>query len=125
MFINRNPNPSKSLVGDCVIRAIAVAMDRTWEETYTDLCLQGLVLHDMPSSNQVWKTYLQNQGFKIGIIPNSCPDCYTISEFASDNPDGIYILGTGEHVVTIIDGDYYDTWDSGQEVPIYYLYKEM
>lgn len=124
MYIKQNPNPKKNLVGDCVVRAIAIATGQTWEQIYIDLCLQGLSMYDMPSSNNVWKTYLQKNGFKIGIIPNSCPECYTVSEFANDNKDGIYILGTGEHVVTVVDGNYIDTWDSGEEVPTFYLYKE-
>ena len=125
MYKFRNPNPNKSLIGDCVVRAIAIALDKGWKEVYMDLCFQGLALCDMPSSNKVWKTYLQNNDFVIGVIPNSCPECYTIAEFASDNRDGTYILGTGTHVVAVINGDYYDTWDSGQEVPLFYLYKEV
>ena len=124
MYIRDNPNPKKNLVGDCVVRAIALAIEQPWEQVYIDLCLQGLSLYDMPSSNNVWKTYLQKNGFKIGIIPNSCPECYTVSEFATDNKDGVYILGTGDHVITVKDGNYYDTWDSGEEVPTFYLYKE-
>ena len=27
------------------------------------------------------------------------------------------------HVVAVIDGNYYDTWDSGDKIPIYYWYK--
>ena len=124
MYIYKNPNPRNKIVGDCVIRAISTALDKNWKDIYTALCFQGLLLCDMPSSNNVWKTYLQNNGFSIGIIPNTCPQCYTVSEFASDNPYGTYILGTGTHTVAVIDGDYYDTWDSGQEVPVFYLYKE-
>lgn len=125
MYVYKNVNPNGIFVGDCVVRAIATALHRGWKETYLDLCYQGLLLCDMPSSNKVWKTYLQDSGFVIGIIPNTCPDCYTIAEFARDNPNGTYILGTGTHAVAVIDGDYYDTWDSGSEVPIFYLYKEV
>ena len=42
-------------------------------------------------------------------------------QFSYDHPEGEYILGTGNHVVTVINGDYYDTWDSGNEIPIYYF----
>lgn len=124
MYIYKNPNPKNKVVGDCVVRAISIALDKEWKDTYTALCLQGLLLCDMPSSNKVWKTYLQNNGFSIGIIPNTCPKCYTVAEFASDNTRGTYILGTGTHTIVVKDGDYYDTWDSGQEVPVFYLYKE-
>ena len=48
------------------------------------------------------------------------PDCYTIEDFCADHPMGLYVLGTGTHVVTVVDGNYYDTWRSGDEIPQYY-----
>lgn len=123
-FKYTNPNPDKNLVGDCVIRAISIANEQDWERTYVELALQGFMMHDMPSSNHVWGTYLHAKGFNRYIIPNTCPNCYTVSEFCKDNPDGEYILATGSHVIAVISGDYYDTWDSGDETPIYYWCKE-
>lgn len=41
MFIYCNPNPCKTLVGDCVIRAISIAEQQSWEETYVELCGKG------------------------------------------------------------------------------------
>ena len=58
-------------------------------------------------------------------MPNMCPPCYTVKDFCKDHPVGTYILATGSHVVTVVDGNYYDTWDSGTEVPIYYWKKEI
>lgn len=37
---------------------------------------------------------------------------------------GTYILALSGHVVTVVDGDWYDTWDSGGEIPIYYWVRE-
>lgn len=119
-----NPNPKANLVGDCVIRALTLACDLTWDKTYLELSLQGYLLKDMPSSNTVWGIYLKHKGFKRYIIPDSCPDCYSVREFCYDNPKGLFVLATGTHVVTCIDGNYYDTWDSGNEIPIYYFKKE-
>lgn len=119
-FIFNNPNPSKKLVGDCVIRAISNLLGLSWERTYMELSTQGFMMHDMPSSNQVWNAYLKSKGMKRNIIPNNCPDCYTISQFAQEHPKGKYLLATGTHVVSIEDGNYLDTWDSGEEIPIYY-----
>lgn len=120
-----NPNPRSNLVGDCVIRALSLALDQDWDSTYLGVTEKGYELKDMPSSNAIWTTYLRGQGFKAYIIPNECPDCYTVSDFCKDNPKGLFVLATGSHVVTCVDGDYYDTWDSGKEIPIYYLKKEM
>lgn len=79
----------------------------------------------MPSSNRVWGQFLKSQGFKKYQIPDTCPDCYRVWQFCYDNPIGTFILGTGEHVICVVDGDYYDSWDSGNEVPIYYFKKEI
>lgn len=119
-----NLNPFGKHVGDCVVRALSLALDQDWDTTYLELMSQGFSMKDMPSSNAVWGQYLKNKGYKRHVIPDECPDCYTISEFCTDNPQGIYILGTGTHVVTVKDGSYYDTWDSGREIPLYYFEKE-
>lgn len=124
-YIFNNPNPKKILVGDCVIRGISILTDKPWEYTYIEILIQGYDMYDMPSSNEVWGAYLKSQGYSKKLIPNTCPDCYTIKDFCEDNPKGHYLLATGTHVVAVIDGDYYDTWDSGNEIPIYYFTKEV
>lgn len=119
-----NPNPKANLVGDCVVRAISLALNQDWDTSYLGVTTQGYELKDMPSSNAIWSAYLKHNGFKRYIIPDTCPDCYTIKDFCIDNPEGLYLLATGTHVVTVVNGDYYDTWDSGNEIPIYYFKKE-
>jgi len=121
MYIPYNPNPVGKSTVDCVIRALTKALNKPWDQVYIELCVEGYILGDMPSSNSVWSAYLKHHGFIKNLIPNSCPDCYTVRDFANDNPVGIFILGTGEHAVAVIDGNYYDSWDSGREVPIYYF----
>lgn len=116
-----NSNPAGNFVGDCVIRAITKVVDQSWDKVYVDICLKGLSLYDMPSSNRVWGAYLKDIGFDKYVIPNTCPECYSVIDFARDNPYGNYILGTGSHVIAVSNGDYYDTWDSGDETPIYYF----
>lgn len=124
MFVEYNANPDKQVVGDCVIRAISKATDTPWELIYADLCVQGLIMKDLPSSNEVWTTYLLENGFKRFELQNSCPKCYTIFRFSEDNPYGEFVVGTGTHAVAVVDGDYYDTWDSGDE-GILYAFKRI
>lgn len=124
MFIKHNANPIKNIVGDCVIRAISTVMNEDYEEVYIGLAAQGLGMYDLPSSNEVWGTYLMLNGFERFNIPNKCPMCYTVKDFCRDNPYGSFVLGTGSHAVAVIDGNYYDTWDSGDEVPMYAFRKE-
>lgn len=124
MFVPYNPNPQANYVGDCVIRAIAKVTNKDWDTTYLGVAIQGFVMKDMPSANHVWGAYLRSQNFKQYTIPNTCPDCYSVAEFCEDNPEGVFLLATGSHVVAVDDGNYYDSWDSGNEVPIYYWKRE-
>lgn len=122
-FVMTNPNPQGLNVGDCAIRAISIATDKPWNEVYTGVTLVGLKLSDMPSSNRVWGEYLEDNGFKLHLIPDSCPECYTVKDFCREYPKGTYIVGTGRHVIAIKDGSYMDTWDSGSERPLYFFKK--
>jgi len=119
-----NPNPRGKRVIDCTIRAIAKATDMTWDDVYIQLFLKGFEMKDMMASNAVWSAYLLDRGFSRATIPDTCPDCYTVKDFAWDNPRGTFILGTGSHAICVEDGDYFDSWDSGDEIPIYYFRKE-
>lgn len=123
-YIFYNPNPAGNLVGDCVIRSISKATGKTWDESFADLMATAYELKDMPTVNYVWTAYLKHNGFVGYMIPDTCPDCYTVRDFAMDHPYGTYILGTGSHAVAVCDGDYYDSWDSGDEVPIFYFKRE-
>lgn len=120
-----NYNPVKKNTGDCVIRAISVLMDQSWMWTYLMVCLQGFLMCEMPSTNTVWGAYLYNNGFRRHALPDTCPDCYTVRQFCKDFPTGKYLLALNGHVVAVVDGIYYDTWDSGDEIPLFYWRKEQ
>lgn len=120
MFVFYNPNPARSHVGDCAVRAVCKATGQDWETVFVALCLDGYCAGDMPNANYVWGTYLRRKGFKRHNLPETCPDCYTVSDFSQDFPRGVYVLATNGHVVTVQDGNWFDTWDSGGETPLYY-----
>lgn len=123
-FIQYNPNPvPHNRVGDCVIRAISKALGQTWEETYSGIALKGYELANMPSANHVWGSYLKDKGYGRHIIPDEHVSGYTVADFAHDHPYGTYILALDGHVVCVKDGDWWDTWDSRNETPVYYWEK--
>lgn len=115
-----NPNPAGRKVGDCSVRAVAAALGVSWEDAYSMVTANGFQMGDMPSSDSVWGSVLRQHGFYRYAIPNKCPDCYTAEDFAADHPKGVYVLGFGGHVATVIDGVLYDSWDSSNEIPIYF-----
>ena len=122
MWIEYNPSPVGAHVGDCAVRAIAKALNTTWEKAYLLLVINGFSMGDMPSANNVIGSVLRQHGFKRANIPSDCPDCLTIKEFCKDNPQGIFVIGTGTRVVAIDSGNYYDNWNSGNEYVSYVWY---
>ena len=83
MYIEYNSNPENKLVGDCVVRAISKVTNQDWEKTYMEVCVQGFMMHDMPSSNSVWGGYLFTKGFRRYIIPDTYPKRYTVKQFCT------------------------------------------
>lgn len=124
MWIEYNPNPVGRKVGDCAVRAIAKALKTDWETAYALISLNGYNMGDMPSSDSVWGAVLRQNGFYRKAVPNLCPDCYTVDDFCNEHPHGTFVLGFGGHVATVVDGDLYDSWDSSEEIPVYYWYRK-
>jgi hypothetical protein len=100
-----------------------VATGDSWEKVYTALSTEGMYVGEWGNNNSVWDNYLRSRGFKRYICPNECPACYTIADFAMEHPSGTFIAATGRHAVAVVDGNWYDSWDSAGEVPIYYYQK--
>lgn len=124
MWIEYNKNPTGRRVGDCAVRAVSVALNVDWETAYVMIAVNGFSMGDMPNSNSVWGAVLRQNGFYRESIPNTCPDCYTAEDFCEDHPEGTYVLGFGNHVATVVDGNIYDAWDSSNEIPQYVWYRK-
>ena len=134
MYVKYNNNPLGNNTGDCVIRAITLALNFNWFMVHDELSFLSRKMADMPSSNRVWKEYLRSLGLHEQMIENTCPNCLTVDRFSSMNNEGTYILSTceytkandivvtGTHLVTVIDGNYYDTWDSGADIPLSFFF---
>ncbi len=123
-MIEYNPNPLGKKVGDCTVRAISKVLEESWETTYVGLCMQGFIMCDIPNANSVWGAYLRSKGFKRDIVSNDHPDCYTVQDFCREHPEGRYVLAADGHVVACCDGSVFDSWDSSNEIVIYYWHKE-
>lgn len=120
MWVEYNPNPAAMRnVEDCAVRAIAKVLNTDWESAYAMLALNGFAMGDMPNANSVIGSVLRQNNFKRFNIPENCPDCYTIKDFSKEYNKGTYVVGTGSHVVAVVNGNYFDSWDSGNEYPLY------
>lgn len=86
------------------------------------LCVYGYDRCDMPSANVVWGAVLREHGFRKRLIEQD--GSYTVERFCHDHPRGTYLLALSGHVVAAVDGRFYDSWDSSNELPIYYWEEE-
>ena len=120
MWIYANPNLEKKEVPDCVIRAICIALNKPWLEVSDELYLVARSQYSITSDDNIWGRYLYSLGFEPFVLPSICPKCVAIKEFAAMYPYGTYIIGTGYHAVAVLDGNYYDSWDSGNEIATFF-----
>lgn len=73
----------------------------------------------MPSTNEAWGSWLELHHWKMHEIKGR-PDDYNVAEFCVEHPNGSYVLGLRNHVVAVINGKYYDTWDCGERPVLFY-----
>ena len=120
MYVMYEPNPVRTGAIDCAVRAVSKALDISWEKAYTMLSVNGFLMGNDPAGDEIWSSVLRQHGFKRYVVPNTCPDCYTVEDFAKDHPRGTYVVKSDNHVATIVDGNLYDSWPSMNKVVIYY-----
>lgn len=113
-----NPNPWGLNTDDCTVRALCSILRIGWDEAHELLCDTSRKMGLMPSNKKVMWSILMQEGFRHEILPDMCPDCYTVADFAEDHPRGLYVLATDTHILTVAGGNWLDAWDSGQEVPV-------
>lgn len=120
MWVKANPNPAGKEVPDCVIRALCIALNKPWLEISDELYAIARQDYSVTCHDFVWGKYLYMMGFRPFLLPESCPQCVTVKAFCKMYPQGRYVIGTGSHAIAVINGDYYDSWDSGDTIPSFF-----
>lgn len=119
-----NPNPDakprkKWHRDDCVIRAFAGALNKTWTNIYKDLCEVGLRHFDIPLSHKVIDEYAKMNGMTKVSLPNYL----TLKEFAKTHNETC-ICNIRSHLVCVKENMIWDTWDcSNYKLKTYYVKK--
>lgn len=120
-----NPNPFKKETSDCVIRAMVKGTGKDWDTVYKELFEIGFELKVLPNDKECWEEYLRQNGFtyqKLSIKKGSKRP--TVQSFCEKNKKGTFVLRVANHVVTAVDGFFYDLWDSGHMSMYGYWIKE-
>lgn len=121
-WIEYNPNPQKKNTGDCSIRAYTKAADITWDEAYDVAMEWGRKLAAIPDDHSVVHRILSKH-FGYEYTKPAKGEKITVNQFAIAHKHGTYVLWVRGHVVTVVNGHYYDSWDSGNR-RVYGIYEK-
>lgn len=118
MYIEYNKNPKGLKTGDCVVRAIATALNESWEDTYKGMLEVALKTYQAISWKNNFKKYLQNKGYEMHKMPKKeNGKRYTVNEFCKEKAENnkTYIISLANHLTVVINRDLYDTWNCGNK----------
>lgn len=123
-----NANTRDSFVGDCVKRSLTLAFGMDYDEVSKELNRikrsKGASAYNI---GPVYGQFLKDRGYSFSKYPDKN---VTVQEFSQSHNVGTYLLLTGgsklavkgisDHMVAIIDGDIWDSWDSSNEIVVSY-----
>lgn len=117
----------KDEYGDCAIRALSKVLDMSWIDTYK-LIIPYELKYQCPfpcMTLKLYKEVFNDLGFKYqGISNKKGSKRPTVEEFAKSHKKGTYVLSVASHMVAVIDGVYYDSWNSGDKC-LYGYYEKI
>lgn len=107
MYQYYNNNPLGRNVSDCAVRAIALATETSWDQTYQNLSnyarKEGITFSEIEFINE----YLANRYPRYCVSNN----IYTVGDFANMKLPGRWLVTMRGHITCVIDGVIYDTFD--------------
>lgn len=116
------PNPTekirKSRKSDCVIRALAIAGEMTWRESYDKLCECGRRVYEIPNAPGTYEVVFKELGYTPGKIARvkKGEKRITAKQFALSHKTGTYILSLANHMSCVKDGKIRDAWNCGDKI---------
>ena len=110
IFEYYNANPYNRDISDCVIRALSVLTNRTWNETYDELTRLAGDVGLMFDRVEFVEDYLDDK------YERECHYSKTVGEFAREYPYGKYAITMDGHITALIDGKLIDTFNPSNRV---------
>lgn len=118
MFKYYNANPLGRHVNDCSVRAISLATERTWDQTYEELSAfaqsQGITFSEIEFIDQHLADRYPKYCSKNKLIQ--------LKDFLKLQLPGRWLVTMSGHITCVIDGICYDTFDPSERY-IWCIYK--
>lgn len=118
VYYQPNKMSVKDNFGDCTIRALSKALNLSWMGAYLltiPICLRMQTHSIFALPRDLEQSALKELGFVYhGVSNKKGTRRPTVDLFAKEHPTGRYICHVAHHEVAVVNGKYYDTWDSGE-----------
>lgn len=112
-YVNKNINPKNKKTCDCVIRAIALASDKSYEEVYRELVEISLRTGYFITEKRTYDKYLE----KIGFVKMKQPRKGDGTKYIVKEIDELIsssqtvIVSVAHHLTCVKEHICYDLWD--------------
>ncbi len=115
-YYQPNDKDIKDTFGDCVIRALTKAENLSWVDVFDELTPIARELQCVPNGKPCYEEFLKRRGYEyVGVSNKRGTKRPTVSSFTLAHRQGVFIARVAHHIVAVVDGRFYDTWDSGQK----------
>lgn len=111
MFKYYNVNPEGKSTGDCVIRAICLALNEDYFEVLEELVKNSKYFNCDTLVKECYSKMLDNSGFRKYDGGGR-----TVAEIAESFPEDKLIIRIEGHLTCSLYGDIYDIWNPSDEI---------
>lgn len=109
IFEHYNPHPQDKNVGDCVKRALTKVFELDYMKIQRELNRYKVTTGaKVFNENRNWMPFIEDKGAKrVSGFHRT-----RVWDFARQHPKGKFLVRVAKHVIAVVDGIIYDTWDS-------------
>lgn len=111
-YLKKNVNPKGKRTGDCVVRALSVALNKDYYLVYKELYELSIEMGYILNEKWVEERYLKLNGFvkhKQPKKPNGKK--YRIGEIDMLCREKVIVISCPHHLTVVVDGVLIDSWD--------------
>lgn len=112
MFVYYNANPNHQHIGDCVIRAMSLALDLDYYEVIGLLYFNSDFFNCDMLVRECYEKVLEDQ---FGLDKVKVKTHKTVEEIAEEFSDNILLIRIKGHLTCSMYGRIYDIWDCSNE----------
>jgi hypothetical protein len=117
-----NPNPLGKEVGDCTLRALCAVTGKSWNELYDIMSDLGKKLACPFNSIEIQDFDYHTKLFGMErhkVTREKGKKALNVEKFCKEHPEGKYILRLANHLMGVVNGEYYELYPSWEKAMVY------